>query len=899
MPSLRARKWLALFAALGLAVAALPFWLVGDSGRWDLLPSMLLSGGRLRPARSEPASTAAALDLRPLPEIHLTAPAGALDRDRSFNVARCDDAALRQMAPAARAVGIHPLAAFRIDAGMKPDDRFPGELTIRIDLDRLAVPLEQRARFAAAHLHPGMAPERLRVALDGNEAVLRVRHNDPITTGILLSALGGVTKYLLNKVSAEKEGDQIWMQDQTAHFLLHWHPWEPAADPATAQQFYDRLRDMGRVQDDLDIRRDNQMRSGMPDPEIEAQQHRLEAMQADLDKSFPPDVRRQKIWPESLQRFATALESAYQYLVDVRGFKAPGFLVDVYLRLPWPHGTAIALTQKLPTTNPFIDVSGGTDLDEIQIGSLHEMFHVVEKQYRTTGDWAGYGWFDEASARVLEADAQDYFLQHGLAKKWNLTQRSFITYQRGLDDPPAGDADVIQHGYAASHFFQYLQDNYYKGNRDQFLVSLYGDLSSWSGGRLKSLMRKTSNQPATISDDFRAFVNAHSADILAHGLLPQERKVALTAASPSHDWSRSFASLSASSCWLRLPGVPAAEQAATRVVIQEMSPSSGGVTQWSNGSGVTALKDGEGIAIPQWQGAVGHLDVQRIEPYDDPYGTLSSPRTRMFAMFRPAAPTPSVEGKSLRLRWQKSRIADLGLVREYRAKLRPPRGPELTVRVSDVDSTISLAQLRALLRAQDTGAATALREQVKSLGSVVRAQVTNQDLLDFWDIAEFNEYLAYKKQVGPRAPWVIRYQEAAATKQDLVGPESQPASIEIPPSDLDPGNFDPSGDWVGRILLTDIVLDMSLQSDGGGVSGRAAIRGNRLKPVVGKWDPKWEAWMLEGVAQGKNSINPKDLPPFLRALLRLDLHRFPDERLWVPFPPMLFHRTNARAAPRE
>src|SRR5581483_9565891 len=110
----------------------------------------------------------------------------------------------------------------------------------------------------------------------------------------------------------------------------------------------------------------------------------------------------------------------------------------------------------------------------------------------------------------------------------------------------------------------------------------------------------------------------------------------------------------------------------------------------------TPLGAPEVAVKPAWTGT-GTLDVQRVEPYEGPGFSSGSSLTRMFVMIPPKdPPVCTVTEGNLRVQWNKSRLADLDRVHEYRIKVQPSRGPEVQFTTYDNDTTIALADLREL-----------------------------------------------------------------------------------------------------------------------------------------------------------------------------------------------------------
>lgn len=84
------------------------------------------------------------IDIQPLPEVHISAQAGAFESDPEIRVRELSGKEMQMVDEQVQRMGMgeRTLWAFDIDAGLAPDEVIPGKYTIEIDLEKLGVPEE-------------------------------------------------------------------------------------------------------------------------------------------------------------------------------------------------------------------------------------------------------------------------------------------------------------------------------------------------------------------------------------------------------------------------------------------------------------------------------------------------------------------------------------------------------------------------------------------------------------------------------------------------------------------------------------------------------------------------------------------------------------------------------------
>ncbi|NLF96018.1 MAG: hypothetical protein GX569_04705 [Candidatus Riflebacteria bacterium] len=92
------------------------------------------------PPPQPPRSKVPSLDVTPLAGVRIIAPAGSLDRPRSFTVNELSEADQEKLFQKEQKKNVFPLKAFQVDCGMSAADRFAGSVKISFDLAKHGFP---------------------------------------------------------------------------------------------------------------------------------------------------------------------------------------------------------------------------------------------------------------------------------------------------------------------------------------------------------------------------------------------------------------------------------------------------------------------------------------------------------------------------------------------------------------------------------------------------------------------------------------------------------------------------------------------------------------------------------------------------------------------------------------
>ena len=78
--------------------------------------------------------------IEPVEGITISAPKNALDKDREFKLTPVDNKTYNRLTKLVADEGVTPLFVFDFDAGLKPDEYFPGDFDVEWDLDKMGIP---------------------------------------------------------------------------------------------------------------------------------------------------------------------------------------------------------------------------------------------------------------------------------------------------------------------------------------------------------------------------------------------------------------------------------------------------------------------------------------------------------------------------------------------------------------------------------------------------------------------------------------------------------------------------------------------------------------------------------------------------------------------------------------
>lgn len=828
----KGRLGLALLAAtaLGFAAAlALAGGLVAESRDPRLLPSQLASlvrngwSGRLRPAPL-PVSGTAALDARPHAALRLRAPAGALDRPRSFTAAPLDGPALDQ---ASRVLhGMLPVAGFELDGGMAEDDCFAGKVRMEWDLERLGVPAEARSRVQLVRQAPDGRIQFLQTRLEGSRAVAELRHNG-VFFAVFLGFAGWEVITLIKDQVDQGTFDRN-VSDSAGPFRLFWprrlalaNTTEYRLVEAAMKARWDAAMSLPMEGGDRQVWTGRYYRY-LADPEVQ----RLRKVMED------PAWKRAHYYPPAVANSLDAFDRAYEYLHATRGFLKRSDQIEIHFLDPW-NGTPgdYAYTLDGAYTYPYIHVNlalvpaarqttaaPSKQMDDLHTTAVHELFHVVQKEYF---NWTKYlnwthfrgggkfVWFSEATALLLEEEAEPHYLARGWVKTFHKTfdpGKFMGLYKLPLDAQGRDQEETRHKGYAASRFLLSLRDRYYAANREAFLKALMEAFGTFRTGAVDALKQVTSQSDKVLGADYLLFCAKEGWPIYNNTPVPLAGD--LSAQAPRRGW-KDTGPLSSPCVELRWRSVPAADLKGAMVMVRTGKGEDRGVwhrwgwnrgaaTDWRNISGacLVAAVAGSGHHAPGLAG----LGVQRVEAYTaSPWFARSGDATTALLLLPPKAP-PRIrmnpDKKSLRIEVPETPLWRLGESSEIRVRfhgsLSGGRPLPISLGPGNLSADIDLAQILGT------------QEGAREAGGLLRKAMEVVSLQDIQDMLAISEFM--RGATGEASELRVSYSEVVKTDPEdpedrgVEGPESPVFKV---PAEAQPGvaAFDINGAWKGQVLF--------------------------------------------------------------------------------------------------
>lgn len=888
------------------------------SGRWGLIPDVIVGtlrggdGDAPRPAERV-RSDAPAVHVEPMPGITIDAPAGALDRERTFTANVLGDSEIAAIEPALQEMSLVALGGYDIDADMTETDLFYEPATFSFDLEELGIPEDLWDSVGMVAVGEDGVPFMVASELDGETLRVETRHNMSWLP-VLLPILAGVSYWgwTVDRQDIPKgEYNSVFWKTAENRFRVYYPvTWKPA-NPAAVKQMED---DIERIWAKYKIpeyptRQDQgKLAQFAADPEVRALRELAGSEQWLTDNYLPVKVTNALI----------GLDRGWDYL-DSRGFRKPGIarvgcITNVYVVDYSLGAETFGLAHNTWTTSPFIVLDGTkipdaregsftpeqkTAFDTLQITALHELFHTVQAAY-VFYDRNTWLWFNEAAALVLEQEAQEYYTKRKqFANTWDATKRAYDPYINNMGHFYPKDAKPNQQeGYGQSYFWEFLKDYYFTmgGSKDDFLPKLYDDVASIRGGGIASLYRTTGGTPESLSKVFYAFTYSAADEIeTAHGGLPTSYKddptgpVKTTAtvdktASPVFIWR--FASggqpLSAQMVELSITGAPMQPAAPTpsdsvyvlstngieeHGAIVRLSIPTAGTKPWDEIRG--------GCVLP----TQARFTIMRAETYvetpsaisgagsgTDPHGPI------VFGMHPGEAPTVEVKDQKVTISWKPSAAAQVkhddgtpALISNYRVTLTMPDGKTTTFTVNEPKAEITTDLIDKLLKADKQASKNQVFKFLQSVGQ--------RDAITLINITE-------ALNAGIRPKIKVAYQEVAAVPGSPRGPMSAVAEFEY--GDEERTSKDITGTWAGPVPFSEgelMRIDV-IQSGNGDFYG--TLHWGEEIPIRGTWNASTQSWAIEGREENVW------MPMFL--IFNGHLQKLPGDKLYMFAPPALLSR---------
>ncbi len=708
----------ALLLVLVLSAGGICLYLPWESGRWDLLPSMVASiwengwSGRLQPVVESPQAQTPALDSSPAPGIRLTAPAGALDRPRQFRATPFTEDQLTNLVQVAPDSIIAPVAGYDIDGGMSESDLFNGQVKLAFDLQTLNIPKELWGSVSVARLAPDGTLQHMVTNRDGSAVSCQIRHNNPYL--LLIMILGLKSLYLTDQV-VKGALDNTLGCDLDPYFRVEWPKSLPLRETAERRaldekfkQLWDRYKPPEAQKDDSGVV-SRQFKLYMSDPEVQ----KAYATFRDIE------WKKKNYLPVQVAHVVDALQKAGNYIFEVRGFRKRGERIEVHCLTPWDGNPEVyGYSKDGHFTYPYIHINldkvpatdtgaDQTALDNLRVTAAHELFHVCQKEYYNWTKYANPGqiwsggvnhWFMEATALVFEEEAKDYYL----GKNWNASfpltadnlyvsqtaspgasRKQLQAYFKVPMDSGGNETESGHRGYAVSQFLLDLRRRYYSRNADAFLPAVLDAFGTFRSGPIDALIKATSGSNTVFGADYLVFCAEQATNIFDQ-YPPSTREESLNPAEPLIRWPL-VGPISSPCLIARIRGLGGPDLQQCKVLVRANSIKELGQLRRQEPSGDFRSITGSSLLLSRAdmgsQASQTGVRLQRIETYTSPPTThiaASNPMLPEMAqteilLLAPPREMPKIqfdnERQIVRVEIPPSVLRKAGQVKDYRLTL--------------------------------------------------------------------------------------------------------------------------------------------------------------------------------------------------------------------------------------
>ena len=192
--------------------------------------------------------------------------------------------------------------------------------------------------------------------------------------------------------------------------------------------------------------------------------------------------RRENMGNMNLTVLEESLLQADDYLYGHRGFRVPGYTVNIYLS-DVANPSAFAYTVKLEhQPKPFVlDYTKRADFDkepgQLLLTLTHELFHVAQTEYNPLNEDKDLP-FSEATAGLVEMEASEYYEKHHISSVSRsmaldpfdsgslpyMQYSPFEPIQRYKEGDSDDETNYREHGYAPSGLLAKIRDSLNRGD---------------------------------------------------------------------------------------------------------------------------------------------------------------------------------------------------------------------------------------------------------------------------------------------------------------------------------------------------------------------------------------------------------------------------------------------------
>jgi hypothetical protein len=448
----------------------------------------------------------------------------ALDIDRTFTAVKIeDDNRLMELTEQLEDQTGIVLEAFEIDAGLAPDESFPGTFTMTYDLKKLDIPESLYGHLSVVRIGDDGTQYPLVTKNEGATLICSSDQNSLfllVVTGLLtFGPLAIYTSQEMMKYGLKSPFQYTSITLCDGRYRLMW----PETMGIPNINAVEKLIDEMQVEYQLHFntkgfksRKELIQKISTLNPNGKWRDNAKKTFgdlysdkefKALLEKYMDSAWQEENLLPYTVVVYKRAIIAADEYLHKERSFSMKERTLDMVID---PDLTDLALMRALNMRQPFILLSGydvafpkdDNDFKEakkkdsykahtvasVYLTLVHEMFHVVQAdQVRLRLEV--YTSFFEATAVTFEKEAFDYYKKRKTDVFYDKLkyEESFIKHYETLRLPLGSGASYfgtdayIQQGYLLSEFVVYLRDKYFASNPNKLLENVINNLRACSG----------------------------------------------------------------------------------------------------------------------------------------------------------------------------------------------------------------------------------------------------------------------------------------------------------------------------------------------------------------------------------------------------------------------------------
>ncbi len=453
----------------------------------------------------------------------------ALDQDRDFQVSTLQEDELFEFATKVNSDEWLVIDAYHVDAGLAPDELFPGHYTIEIDLKAMGIPENLYDQVSILRHSDGQPYEEMNTWLEGHVLMCQARQNSILA--VLLGLTIGLPVVYHIEYSKREMGGPAWLIGTNAYenvnwfnykgldgYTIYWPDIMISANPQEVDQVRKAIEDYEPLENLLQKQR--QLTSGggtnpteyghqvrnfidqrsdfLHQSALDIHEEKGKAFAEASKKLNDPQWREDNLFPLEVKESLNAVRYADEYLFTHRQLLKPKNRTEIFLLPDWPHGAenyGFAVTPWVGprfyqllgpiymhinvSSNVFPQVSGKATVDRNKVDNfritiLHELFHVAQGEYLRIGSSFHTAFF-ESTAAMLEYEAKDYYVKNGWIKPGTvLTGRNFKELLRLTNGFPSYWEDQLSSSadwdtYTNHH--AYTLSLFYDFMRDRYYAS--------------------------------------------------------------------------------------------------------------------------------------------------------------------------------------------------------------------------------------------------------------------------------------------------------------------------------------------------------------------------------------------------------------------------------------------